>query len=413
MTLHFDLFAGISGDMALGAFVDLGIDKDFLIAELGKLKLSGWELVFKSDKRCGITGTKATVVLHEHEHEHTHDHEHEHEHKHKHRESGHEHSHNKWSQIKSLIKKSDLSDGVKKRAIAIFTLIANAEAEVHGVHVENVAFHEVGALDSIIDIVGTAICLEEIAPDRITANAIELGGGTVKCAHGILPVPAPAVVKLTQGLPVRTGGFKKEMTTPTGAAIIAANVTEFITATSTVIVKKSGIGIGHRVFDKPNILRLSILEDNKADGESGNQNVYWQSEELTLIEANIDDMTGEAFGFLQQCLFEAGALDVTLIPCTMKKSRPGVIVSCLCPPEKLDALRRTMFERSTTIGFREIQVERKYLKRDKHTMEGLYGSVDVKTAFLADGQTRSKVEARDREVIANKLNINLDDAGKI
>ncbi|MDR0389182.1 MAG: LarC family nickel insertion protein, partial [Spirochaetaceae bacterium] len=274
-TLHFDCFAGISGDMALGAFVDLGVDPHELEKELGALGLSGWRLDFVRDERNGITGTRAIVTLsdehghhdhHDHEHDghnghghHDHDHEHEHDghhdhshghhdhehhdhshghhdhdHEHHHHDHDHEyhnhghhhHAHNSWKEIKSLIEKSGLRDGVKKRALDIFGRVAASESKVHGVPEDDIAFHEVGALDSIIDIVGAAICLDILKPERISSSAVELGGGTVHCAHGILPVPAPATLLLVQGLPVKTGGFDKEMTTPTGAAILASCVDE-------------------------------------------------------------------------------------------------------------------------------------------------------------------------------------------
>jgi uncharacterized protein (TIGR00299 family) protein len=401
--------------MALGALVDLGVDRDKLIAELGKLEASGWSLRFTRDSRSGIFGTRALVELEgdvrDEQHHHIHNHAHSHvseqvsESLHIH---VHEHAHTKWGEIRALIQQSGISEGAKNRAVNIFARIAAAEAEVHGVAVDEVAFHEVGALDSIIDIVGTAICLDMLNPDKITATAIELGGGTVRCAHGILPVPAPAVQKLCVGLPVKTGGFDAEMTTPTGAAIIASSVDEFITEDHAFTERASGTGIGFRKFEKPNILRVSLRDEAAGvKTDSG----YWQSEELTLIEANIDDMTGEALSFLMESLFEAGALDVTFSPCTMKKSRPGMIAACLCPPDKLDALRRTMFEKSSTIGFRETAVRRLFLSRESSQIDGPAGKVSVKTVSLGDSKKRAKIEAHDREQIARKLGCNLDQAG--
>ncbi|GHU31141.1 hypothetical protein FACS1894172_05540 [Spirochaetia bacterium] len=276
-TLYFDCFAGISGDMTLGALVDVGVDPSRLKAELEKLNLKGWKLDFVRDERCGISGTRAVVEIegdddhhdhheyhnheqhehghddHEHDHHHSHDHEHSHEHHHDHH---HEHSHNSWKEIRHVIETSAISDGAKRRALDIFSRIAKAESEVHGVPVDNIGFHEVGALDSIIDIVGVAICLDILAPARITAGTVELGGGTVRCAHGELPVPAPATLILCRGMPVHTGGFNKEMTTPTGAAILASQVDEFVSEASFTELK-TGYGLGTRKLDKPNALRVS------------------------------------------------------------------------------------------------------------------------------------------------------------
>ncbi|GHV79572.1 UPF0272 protein [Spirochaetia bacterium] len=454
-TLHFDCFAGISGDMALGAFVDLGVDPDTLRTELGKLGLAGWDLRFERDRRGGITGTHAVVDLgdrtdhhaadigpmdgdedsgHGHEHGHSHnasdtpDHvsrtapEQEHSHEHVHdvqsnthnqdHGSTHEHSHSKttWKEIRSLITGSSLSEGAKRRALDIFARIACAEAQVHGMAEEDVAFHEVGAMDSIIDIVGAAVCLDLLKPDRITCSEVELGGGMVRCAHGILPVPAPATVILTRGMPVRTGGFPKEMTTPTGAAILASCVDEFISGGSFREIK-TGYGIGTRKMDKPNLLRISWREESNA--ASTETEAPWQTEELILMEANIDDMSGEALGFLMESLFAAGALDLTFTPCVMKKSRPGTIVSVLTGAEKLNALRETLFRRSTTIGFRETTVRRLSLRREEERLDADYGETRRKTVYYGAEKLRSKIEFEDRARLARERGIPLEEAERI
>jgi uncharacterized protein (TIGR00299 family) protein len=268
-TLHFECYAGISGDMALAALVDLGVNPDELRRELEKLRLDGWKLDFVREQRNGISGTHAVVDLggvtdhiasvdgevHYHNHEFAHPHEHNHDHQHNHG------GHNSWKEIRSLIEKSGISANAKKRALDIFSRIAAAESQVHGVPLEDVTFHEVGALDSIIDVVGTAICLDILKPDRITGTEIELGGGTVKCAHGILPVPAPATTILVKGLPVRTGGCDKEMTTPTGAAILASCVDAFITGPASFTEIRTGYGIGTRKMEGLNALRVSWREE--------------------------------------------------------------------------------------------------------------------------------------------------------
>jgi uncharacterized protein (TIGR00299 family) protein len=408
--LHFDCFAGISGDMALGALVDLGVDPGELVKELGKLGLEGWKLKFAADSRNGIAGLYALVDLggsgDARDGEHFHNHEpHEH-HEHGHHE--HHHAHNSWKDIRSLIEKSSLRERAKKRALDIFRRIAEAESQVHGVPVEDIAFHEVGAMDSIIDIAGAAICLDILGPEKITAGAIELGGGTVKCAHGILPVPAPATQLLLRGLPVRTGGFDKEMTTPTGAAILASCVDEFVTGPVSFREIKTGIGIGGRKMDKPNMLRVSWRETGGVREASP-----WTEEGLTLMEANIDDMTGEELGFLMHMLFDSGALDVSFTPCTMKKSRPGVVVSVLGRRDGLDTLRETFFRHSSTIGFRETAVNRLSLRREEKTIPGPSGEVREKTVFLGGERLGSKIEFEDRARLAREKGVSLKEAGRL
>jgi uncharacterized protein (TIGR00299 family) protein len=441
--------------MALAALVDLGVDPGDLRRELGKLGVSGWKLDFVADQNHGISGTHALVELegtsshiahdgdqqynyqpdnagdlvrihargHTHEHEHSHEHpqDHSREHPHEHEHGGHshpgEHAHNSWREIRALIEGSKISEGARKRALDIFSRIAEAEAKVHGVSLEDVAFHEVGALDSIIDIVGTAVCLDILKPDRITCSEIELGGGTVKCAHGILPVPAPATLLLVQGLPVRTGGFNKEMTTPTGAAILAASVDEFITGPASFRELKTGIGLGTRKMERPNLLRISWRESPEAPPLNLPRDAPgprpWKTETLVLLEANIDDMTGEALGFLMERLFEAGALDVSFGSIVMKKSRPGTLVSVLARPGDLDVLRECLFRNSTTIGFREIPVNRVSLERQERTLSGDFGSAGLKTVFLGDKKLRAKVEFEDRARLAREQGLSLDEAERM
>jgi uncharacterized protein (TIGR00299 family) protein len=420
-TLHFECLAGISGDMALGALVDLGVDPGDLHRELGKLGVGGWKLDFVADQSNTISGTHAVVKLEGTEHPHGHSHEHPHGHSHEHEHGGHphhhEHAHNSWREIRALIESSKISEGARKRALDIFSRIAEAEAKVHGLSPEDVAFHEVGALDSIIDIVGTAVCLDILKPDRITCSEIELGGGMVKCAHGILPVPAPATLLLVQGLPVKTGGFNKEMTTPTGAAILAASVDEFITGPASFRELKTGIGIGTRKMERPNVLRVSWRESPEAVPETLPQETAdsrpWKTEALVLLEANIDDMTGEALGFLMERLFEAGALDVSFGSIVMKKSRPGTLVSVLARPGDLDALGECLFRNSTTIGFREIPVNRVSLRRQEGALKGNFGSAGLKTVFLGDEKLRAKVEFEDRARLARERGISLDEAERL
>ncbi|MDR2520931.1 MAG: nickel pincer cofactor biosynthesis protein LarC, partial [Spirochaetaceae bacterium] len=399
-TLHFDCCAGISGDMTLGALVDLGVDPAALIAELRALGLDGWHLEFTRDERCGIYGTRAVVHL----------------------EDGGtcttgSHEHRAWREIRALLAASGLRGGAKERALAIFERLACAEAAVHGCAPEDVCFHEVGALDSIIDIAGAAVCLDLLAPDAITASRVELGGGFVRCAHGTLPVPAPAVIKLCEHMPVSTGGFDKEMTTPTGAAILAASVDEFTEAASFTALK-TAYGIGERVFDKPNLLQVSWRSTamrtamrNTAmrnTAESGcAADGRWREEALFVIETNIDDMTGEELAFLMERLFESGALDVTLTPCIMKKGRPATTVSALTGGAAVDALAAALFGLSSALGVKVFEVRRLSLERQLEAVETALGTVRVKTAPTA---ARHKIEFEDRAALARSRGISLEAA---
>jgi uncharacterized protein (TIGR00299 family) protein len=362
--------------MTLGALADLGVGEEALRAGLAALGLDGWRLDFCREERCGFWGTRALVHIHAHEHT-------------------HEHAHRAWKDIRGLIENSGLEEGVKARALAIFGCIARAEAEVHGVCEDAVTFHEVGALDSIIDIVGAAFCLEYLHPDKITCGRIELGGGTVECAHGVIPVPAPATERILRGCPVRTGGFDSEMTTPTGAAILAASVDEWVTGPASFRVTRSGAGIGSRRLAKPNILRVSLRET-----ESAAPGAPYQSEELVILESNIDDMTGEALGFCMDRLFAAGALDVTFTSCVMKKSRPGIIARVLAAREKRDALIETFFRHSAAAGLREIPCARLSLRREEKVLDGAFGTAREKTLFWAETPLRSKIEFDDRAALA-------------
>jgi uncharacterized protein (TIGR00299 family) protein len=395
--------------MTLGALVDLGVDAKLLYRELDKLELDGWSIGFEKDERCGIAGTRAIVKVYDgaggaprvpEEHS---------CHCHEHGEGSHP-EYRSWRDIRALIERSGITDGAKKRALSIFSRIAAAEAEVHGVPADEVTFHEVGALDSIIDIVGSAVCLDMLKPDRVTSSEIELGGGTVKCAHGILNVPAPATLKLCEGLPVRTGGFDREMTTPTGAAILAASVDRFVTKCSFRQIK-TAYGIGSRKLDRANVLAVSWREEEPDfDGGRAGERIY---EELVMLETNIDDMTGEALGFLMDRAFEVGALDVTFTACVMKKSRTGVIVSVLCHPQRLPAIRSVIFEKSSAIGLRETVARRVSLPREQRSVKYEGGEAEIKTVFLDQNRRRTKIEYRSREKLACERDISLDEAEDI
>lgn len=385
--LYYDCFSGISGDMHLGAMIDLGVDLEYLLAELKKLNLSGYSIRTEKDQRNGITGTRVDVTV-------------EGEHNHKHVISAvHQHEHRNLKEILDLISTSGLSDAVKERSSKMFTLLAKAEATVHNTSVELVHFHEVGAVDSIIDIVGAAVCIESINPDRIMASAVELGGGFAECEHGKLPVPAPATVELLKGIPVSSGAVQKETTTPTGAVILSANADEF-TPLKNFRILKTAYGIGQRKTEIPNVLRLYLGEaevNAQPDGQ--------ETSRAVMIECNIDDMNPEIYGFIMEQLFASGADDVFLTPITMKKIRPASKLSVLCRMELERAMTDIILTQTTTLGVRTYPVEKTMLKREFTTMETRFGKVTIKSAIYQGIRIRSKPEYEDCIRIAREYHI--------
>ena len=376
--LYYDCFAGISGDMNLGAMVDLGVDAEYLKNELAKLNIHGFELKLEKATRRGITGTLATIEIDDHHHHH------------------HRHLHH----IHEIVNESGLSESVKSNALKIFQFIAEAEAKVHNIDIQKVHFHEVGALDSIADIVGAAICLEYLKVDKVHSSAIQLGGGMVKCAHGIMPVPAPATALIVENIPVKTGLVQHEATTPTGAAILAATVDEF-TENISLPITKTAYGIGQRdVSEVPNVLRLYLLEDKEVIEDVSHENSI-------VLECNIDDMNPERYEFLLEKLFENGASDAWLSPIIMKKSRPANMVSVLCASEKAELMKSILFEHSTTLGIRERQVVKNMLRRDEKTIETPFGKVRVKECFYKGNILRFKAEYDDCKALALKHNVSI------
>jgi uncharacterized protein (TIGR00299 family) protein len=343
--LYYECFAGISGDMNLAALVDLGVDQKYLVDELKKLGLQGYELVFKSDIRRGISGIRADVNIAEHmNHSHSVLQMQPHE-------SGHEHR--SFKDIKILIEKSGISDFAKNKSVAIFQKLAEAEGKIHNLPIEKVHFHEVGAVDSIVDIVGAAICIDFLKPSKIIASRIELGSGMVKCVHGTYPVPAPATLEVLKGIPVRLGTIPFEATTPTGAAILATIVDEFVDKTNFTI-EKTSYGIGHKDSEVPNVLRVSWCSAETS---------MFKTEATTIIECNIDDMNPETFDFLMEKLFANGADDVYFTPIIMKKSRPAIIFSVICKPQLSGKLLSIILSETTSIGARSYEVTKHILER--------------------------------------------------
>jgi hypothetical protein len=370
--------------MNLGAMIDLGVDADFLKGELAKLNIEGFHLEISKDMRRGISGTKATVVIENPDNE-------------KHRHLRH---------VEELINQSSLSANVKAMSIKIFDLIAEAESKVHRVSKQHVHFHEVGALDSIADIVGAAICLDHLKVDKVLSSPIQLGGGMVKCAHGIMPVPAPATAEIVQHVPVRTGLVQHEATTPTGAAILVATVDEFTEQVSFPI-QKIAYGIGQRdVSEVPNVLRVYLLEDLMDLSTT-------LAEKAWMVECNIDDMNPEWYELLFQKLLGAGAADVFLVPIVMKKSRPANLLSVLCNQEILAAVKEIIFLNTTSIGLRQYEVTKTVLERFEREVETSLGKVRIKSSYYQGREIRVKAESGDLLKLASDHSLSIGEVERI
>ena len=443
--------------MNLGALIDLGVDSEYIIQELKKLALDGeYQIHVRRTAKNGITGTKVDVILksdashhygdsdsrdyehdhshsqnlgqnhnhsHEHHHSYNHDHEqgynhshnrdhrhdhihnHDHNHSHDHEHSRdythahqhvHSHIHRNLADIQAIINSSDLSEAVKQRSLSMFMKIAEAEAKVHGKSINEVHFHEVGAIDSIIDIVGAAIALEYLQIDKVISSSVQVGGGFVHCAHGKIPVPAPATVEILQGVPIKIGLVEFETTTPTGAAILAANVDQY-TNRLDFVVEKIGYGLGTRDLKIPNVLRIYLGYTEE------NQLVTQQH----LIETNIDDMNPECYGYLEQLLFDIGARDVYKTPIIMKKGRPAVMLSVLVEEQHRQQVIDLIFRHTTSIGVRQTVVEKTILVRQEQVIKTKYGKITVKIAFYHGKPYKYKAEYEDCKRAAEENGISI------
>ena len=370
--LYYDCFSGISGDMHLGAMIDLGVDPKILIDQLGRLDLTGYELKITRDQRKGITGTKVDVVIDDHHHGHHSDH----------------HHHRNLEDISRIIDESDLDKAVKDRSIRMFRKLAEAEGKIHNQPIQKVHFHEVGAVDSIVDIVGAAICIESIAPDMIMSSAVELGGGFVKCEHGTFPVPAPATVEILAGVPVKSGAAPYETTTPTGALILACNADKF-GPMQDLRIGKTAYGIGNRDMDIPNVLRVHVAES------TGHSESSPETRKALVMECNIDDMNPEIYGYVMEILFGLGADDVFITPIMMKKARPASKLTVLCSPDKKQIMTETLLTHTTSLGVRSYEVDKFMLEREFSKLKTKYGEVTVKTAIYQGKHLKYKPEYED------------------
>ena len=381
-TLYLECGMGAAGDMLAAALLELHPESDAFLEKLNAALPEGVRARAEKDEKRGIRGTHFHVDIHGEEEGRE--------------EHHHHHPHTSVSEILARIEGLEIPEQVKKDALAVYRRIAEAESQVHGEPVENIHLHEVGSLDALADVLAVCWLLWELAPEKIVCSPIAVGSGTVKCAHGVLPVPAPATERLLRGLPVWAGSEKGELCTPTGAALLGQFVQEYGLMPA-MVPEKCGIGTGHKDFATANVLRAFWGE---SEGER---------EAILELKCNLDDMTGEELGFAMERLFEAGALDVFTTPIGMKKDRPAVMVTVLCKPEKRDELIRCLFRHTTTLGVRESACLRSVLRRGFYTVQTEAGPVRLKTAE-GFGVSREKPEYEDLARIARERGVSLREA---
>ena len=375
-TLYFDCFAGASGDMTLGALVGVGVDPYQLLKQLARLDVPGYAVDFSTVDRSGISATRAHV------------------------RTEHQHAHRHLKDILKIIHSSRLSDGVKERAARIFTRLAEAEARVHNMPVERVHFHEVGALDAIVDVVGACIGFEMLGVERFACSPLHMGSGTVEMAHGRFPIPPPAVIELLRDKPVYATDITGELVTPTGAAIITT-ICDSYGPMPAMRVERTGYGAGAREYERfPNVLRV-ILGETEAV-ESG-----INTEKLVLLETNIDDLSPQILGHVMEQAFAQGALDCFFISAQMKKNRPGVLLTVLCAPADRQKMEELLFAETTTLGVRATEVERRALRREIVPVETEYGRIDVKVRRINEGARDGTPEYEQCRAAAKEANVPL------
>jgi len=424
-TLYLECHMGAAGDMLTAALLELTGDRQAFIDRMNALGLPGVRIAAEPAVKCGITGTHMKVTVdgaeeesmdhhdheHEHHHEHHHDHDHGHEHDHghdhehhhghdhehdheHHHDHGHEHHHHaSVGDINELISGLDLPEKVKADAKAVYALIAEAESRVHGRPVTEVHFHEVGTMDAVADVVGVCLLMDLLSPEQVIASPVHTGSGHVRCAHGILPVPAPATALILQGIPSYGGQVKGELCTPTGAALLKHFVSRFGDR-PVMAVEAVGYGMGKKDFEQANCVR-AFLGESAAEKKT-----------VTKLECNLDDMTGEDIGFAMERLFEAGAHDVFTQPIGMKKSRPGTLLSVICRTEDTDRMAEEIMKHTTTLGIRRQDMERYVLPRETVTADTPYGPVRIKRA-AGMGTEKAKPEYEDLADLARKHNVSL------
>jgi uncharacterized protein (TIGR00299 family) protein len=356
--LYVEPFSGISGDMLVGALLDLGLDPARLREKLGLLPLSGYDLSVTRCERSSIHAAKFHVLFSDHEHE------------------AHGHGHRSFREIRALIDSSGLSDWAKQKAIEAFRRLAEAEGKIHNMPPEEVHFHEVGAMDSIIDIVGAVVIIEDLLPVRVVSAPINVGQGMLTCRHGIYPAPGPATVELLKEVPIYSNEIPGELTTPTGATLLITFAESF-GSRPLMRVGRIGYGAGDReILGAANVLRVTLGEE--ADRETTGAT----AEQVAVIEATLDDMNPQMYGYFQEKALSAGALDVFVVPAQMKKNRPGTLLTVVCAPDQLDAMAALIFAETTTIGVRHTLACRKTLAREFLEVHTEFGAVTVKISSL-------------------------------
>ena len=421
-TLYIDCGMGAAGDMLTAALLELLPEPDKFVDKLNSLGIPGVEYVAEKSEKCGITGTHVSVLVHGkeeddamhhhdndhgHDHEHHHDHEHDHmqccEHRHDHtdghehdhdHEHEHHHHHNNMAGIRHIITEhvklpADITDDIMN----VYQLIAEAESHAHGIPVSDIHFHEVGTLDAVADVTAVCMLMKEIAPDEVVVSPVHVGSGQVECAHGILPVPAPATAFILQGVPIYGGEIKGELCTPTGAALLKYFASRFGNMPA-MSVQAIGYGMGKKDFPAANCIRAML-------GESSDK-----TEIVSELSCNVDDMTAEEIGFAMDRLLEGGANEAYTVPVGMKKNRPGTLIRVMCSPDDVDMMVRLIYKYTSTIGVRETRTRRFILDRKIDTIRTDYGDVRIKTS-TGYGVTRSKYEYDDIARIAAEKGLSI------
>ena len=403
-TLYLECNMGAAGDMLTAALLELTEDRQAFTDRMNAIGLPGVKVEAEPAVKCGITGTHMRVTVNgaeeesldadSHGHDHHHDHEHEHHHDHDH---DHEHGHHHHASVKDIgeiIDGLDVPEKVKADAKAVYALIAEAESRVHGRPVTEIHFHEVGTMDAVADVVGVCLLMDMIAPEQVIASPVHTGSGHVHCAHGILPVPAPATALILEGIPSYGGQVKGELCTPTGAALLKHFVSRFGDR-PVMAVRAIGYGMGKKDFEQANCVR-AFLGDSEGERET-----------VTKLECNLDDMTGEDIGFAMEQLFAAGAHDVYTQPIGMKKSRPGILLSVICRTADADRMAETVMKYTTTLGIRRQDMSRYVLHRESGTVNTAYGEVRVKRAD-GMGVQKEKAEYEDLAALAREHDVSLN-----
>lgn len=406
-TLYLECYSGISGDMTVAALLDLGADQKVLKKALASLSVHGFDTKITRVCKSGLDACDFQVIL-DKEHE-NHDHDMDFLHGHSHvceRHHSHTHEHRGLMEINRILTESDMTDRAKETALRIFDILAEAEAKAHGVPKDQVHFHEVGAVDSIVDIAAAAVCLDNLDVTEVIVPELYEGKGFIRCQHGVIPIPVPAVVNIVQqnGLSLKITEVEGELVTPTGAAIAAAVRTKE-QLPEDFIIEKTGIGAGKRAYSCPGILRAMLITRKNQE-----QKTYSDQDRIWRLETNIDDCTGEELGRVMKLLFEAGAKDVYDTPIYMKKNRPGCVLSVICAEAERAKMENLIFRETTTIGIRRVQMERTILKREIQTVDVDGMEVKCKVCTLPDGSRRCYPEYDSAAALAEQRGMSYREA---